>query len=214
MDYRAGVGRWSNEMRELSLILVITLLLGAASGCRRDPGNAATLPDTEAANAAVADWRAKHESDYRREWVSIAGLHGLKPGINSAGSATTNDIVLPPSTPAAVGQFILDGHRVQFEPAQDVRVLIGDEPVTKQVTLRDDSEPDEDELVIGDVRLVVHVSGDSRAIRVRDPNGPQAREFLGFTWFPIDAQYRVVGKLIRDSGSPALQGPEYLRGSG
>ena len=198
MDYRAGVGRWSNEMRELSLILVITLLLGAASGCRRDPGNAATLPDTEAANAAVADWRAKHESDYRREWVSIAGLHGLKPGINSAGSATTNDIVLPPSTPAAVGQFILDGHRVQFEPAQDVRVLIGDEPVTKQVTLRDDSEPDEDELVIGDVRLVVHVSGDSRAIRVRDPNGPQAREFLGFTWFPIDAQYRVVGKLIRD----------------
>ena len=58
--------------------------------------------------------------------------------------------------------------------------------------------PDEDELVIGDVRLVVHVSGDSRAIRVRDPNGPQAREFLGFTWFPIDAHYRVVGKLIRD----------------
>ena len=54
MDYRAGIGRWSNEMRELSLILVITLLVGAASGCRRHPGNAATLPDTEAANAAVA----------------------------------------------------------------------------------------------------------------------------------------------------------------
>ena len=57
MDYRAGVDRWSNEMRELSLILVLGLLVGAASGCRRDSGNAAALPDTETANAAVVDWR-------------------------------------------------------------------------------------------------------------------------------------------------------------
>ena len=78
-------------------------------------------------------------------------------------------------------------------------VLLDDLPLTAAVDLRDDSGPEPDELVIGSVRLVVHVSGGSRAIRVRDPDGPQARGFLGFTWFPIDAQYRVVGRLIRDA---------------
>jgi uncharacterized protein len=187
------------NMRALLLILTVAGFVGSMSGCRRDTRNAAPLPDDEAANTAVVEWRAKHESDYRRDWVSIAGLYGLKPGINSAGSATTNDIVLPPSTPPEVGQFTLDGDRVQFEPADGVRVLLADDQVTERVQLRDDAQPEEDELVIGDVRLVVHVSGDTRAIRVRDPNGPPAKGFLGFTWFAIDSRFRVVGRLIRDA---------------
>jgi uncharacterized protein (DUF1684 family) len=69
------------------------------------------------------------------------------------------------------------------------------------VDLRDDRSPERDELVIGGVSLVVHPSGDTTSIRVRDPDGPLARGFRGFTWFPIDANYRVVGRFIRD-GQP------------
>ena len=54
-------------------------------------------------------------------------------------------------------------------------------------------------LVAGDVRLVVHVSGGKRSIRVRDPGGPLAKAFAGFAWFPIDLQYRVIGRFIRDA---------------
>jgi len=46
--------------------------------------------------------------------------------------------------------------------------------------------------------LVVHVTGDDRGIRVRDPGGPLARGFRGFTWFPIDERYRVLGRLVPD----------------
>jgi uncharacterized protein len=46
---------------------------------------------------------------------------------------------------------------------------------------------------------VIHVSGDTRSVRVRDPNGPLARGFVGFTWFPIDERYRMTGKLLRDA---------------
>ena len=198
MDYRAeSKAPGQTSMRVSSTVLIVVFLV-ATGGCRRGRGDASALPDPETANTAVAAWRAKHESDYRREWVSIAGLHALKPGINSAGSETTNDIVLPPSAPPVVGQFTLDDNRVQFEAAPDVRVLLKDQPVTKSITLRDDAQPEEDELIVGDVRIVVHVSGDTRAIRVRDPNGPLARGFLGFTWFPIDTQYRAVGRLRRD----------------
>jgi uncharacterized protein (DUF1684 family) len=33
---------------------------------------------------------------------------------------------------------------------------------------------------------------------VRDPNGAEARGFLGFTWFPIDTKYQVTGRFIAD----------------
>jgi uncharacterized protein (DUF1684 family) len=167
---------------------IATLACGPAD--RSAPGD----PD-----AAVREWRAKHEADYRREWVTIAGLHILKPGVNSVGSAKTNDIVLAASTPARIGQFVLENDTVRFEPTPDARVMLDGEPVTQAVSLQDDSVRDADELAIGDVRLVVHVTGDQRAIRVRDPNGPQARDFRGFAWFPIDPQYRVTGRLIRDA---------------
>jgi len=187
-------------MNRLARALFVVLVAAATDGCRSGPPDVSSaLPDVETANAAARAWQAKHEVDYRRDWVTIAALHPLKPGGNSAGSAPGNDIVLPSSAPPAIGRFTLDGARVRFEPASGVPVLLDDLPLTAAVDLRDDSGPEPDELVIGSVRLVVHVSGGSRAIRVRDPDGPQARGFLGFTWFPIDAQYRAVGRLIRDA---------------
>jgi hypothetical protein len=176
------------------------LMLGfcTVAACRGPAEIPAAVPDAETANAAAQAWRVKHEDDYRRDWVSIAGLHNLRPGTSTAGSASANDIVLPSTTPPQLGRFTLDGTRVRFEPAQGVSVLLDDKLVTSAVELKDDSTRDADELVVGIVRLVVHVSGGTRSIRVRDANGPLARGFRGFTWFPIDAQYRVVGRLIRD----------------
>lgn len=176
-------------------IALAALLTATACGDRPGPQPAATA---ESPVEAIEKWRAKHEADYRRDFVTIAGLHPLKPGANTAGSAATNDIVLPPSTPAAVGRFVLTGQQVRFEPESGVRVLLRDQPVTAPLDLRDDRTADRDELVIGDVRIVVHASGESRTIRVRDPNGSLAKGFRGFSWFPIDLQYRVAGRFIKD----------------
>jgi uncharacterized protein (DUF1684 family) len=162
-------------------------------------GKTGEAPVTDSPVALTEKWRAKHEADYRREWVSIAGLYSLKRGPNTAGSASTNDVVLPASTPPSVGRFVLNGVHVRFEPAAGVPIELGNLTVTAPIDLKDDEVPNADELVVGDVRLVVHVSGERRGIRVRDPNGPLARGFLGFSWFPIDLQYRVVGRLIPDA---------------
>jgi uncharacterized protein (DUF1684 family) len=160
------------------------------------PGDAA---ERDRLNAGVAEWRTKHEADYRRDWVSIAGLHALQPGRNTAGSDPGSDIVLPKPTPARLGVFELTDGRVRFEPAADAKVLLKHSPVSGVVELKDDSQRGADELVVGDVRLVVHVSGEARSIRVRDPNGPLALAFRGFAWFPIDAAYRVRGRFIKDA---------------
>jgi uncharacterized protein (DUF1684 family) len=155
--------------------------------------------------AATQAWRDKHEADYRREWVTIAGLHFLKPGAQSAGSDDANDVVLPAAAPATLGRFVLDGTTVRFEPAPGAAVELGGMPVTSPVVLKDDSGPKADELRTGTVTIAVHVSGDRRSLRVWDPAGPLATGFKGFTWFPIQDDYRVTGRFIRDAEPRSLQ---------
>ena len=174
-------------------IAVFALSLGACRG--EPPPAAADVSPVE----ATEKWRARHEEDYRRDYVTIAGLFPLKPGPNTAGSAPTNNIVLPSPTPATLGRFVLDGEKVRFEPAPGANVTLRDKPVTAPLELKDDRERDRDELVVGEVRMVVHLSGDKRTIRVRDPNGSQAKSFAGFRWFPIDLQYRVMGRFEKDA---------------
>jgi uncharacterized protein len=153
---------------------------------------------SEAHVAAVETWRKSHEESYTRNYSTIAGLHTLADGPNTAGSDAAHDVVLPASVPPSIGRFVLTDNRVRFEPAAGGAVRLNDRLVTTPVDLRDDGGPAPDELTIGDVRLVVHVSGTTRSIRVRDPNGPLATGFLGFRWFPIDAAYRVTGRFIAD----------------
>jgi uncharacterized protein len=186
------------ERPRLPAAIVATVLCVACGNDTPKEAPAATAA-AQSPVAVTEAWRAKHEADYRRDWASIAGMHPLKPGANTAGSAATNDIPLPASAPASVGTFVLNGKAVRFEPARAATVVKKDQPVTAAIDLRDDSQPAPDELTVGTVRLVVHVSGDVRSLRVRDPNGPLAKGFLGFTWFPIDLKYRVVGRFIKDA---------------
>jgi uncharacterized protein (DUF1684 family) len=181
------------------LVSAILLVLGAACSSKpADPPPAPGPAVVEEHAKTIDAWRVKHEVDYRRDWVTIAGLHDLKEGANRAGSAAGNDVVLPKSVPASIGQFVLKGQQVRFEPARNAGVLLKGEPVKAALDLRDDSASGADELTIGDVRIVVHASGTRRSIRVRDPNSDQAKNFAGFSWFPIDTKYRVIGKLTRD----------------
>ncbi len=161
--------------------------------------------DVEAATKEIEAWRAKHEADYRRDWVTIAGLHFLEPGSHSAGSARSNDIVLPASVPPVMGRFVLANDVVRFEPESGVAVSIEGQPVTVPIDLADDGEPKADILSVADVRVVVHRSGERKSLRVWDPDGELARGFLGFTWFPIQMDYRVTGRFIPDAEPREMQ---------
>ncbi len=185
---------------------VIVMAMSACGGGSPDPATTSEAPAAVPAPLTVEAWRAKHEADYRRDYVSIAGLHDLKPGVNTAGSAAHHAIVLPPRTPPTVGRFVREDARVRFEPEPGVEIRVGDRLVTGPLVLRDDRTADQDELLLpGDVRVVVHPSGSSVMLRVRDPHGPLATGFLGFDWFPIDAQYRVVGRFVPDSAAQTMK---------
>jgi uncharacterized protein (DUF1684 family) len=194
--------------RPVAAVLPACFVL-ALAGCG---GDAPTEPplDGAAHAAAVEAWRAKHEEDYRREWVSIAGLYPLKAGANTVGRASSNDIVLAAPVPERLGRFVLDGSRVVFEPAPGAPVQMMGQAVTAPTEVLGGDPPAARELTVGSIRLVIHTSGATRSLRVRDPNGSLALGFLGFSWFPIDPSYRVVGRFIKDSAPRRLNVPNTL----
>jgi uncharacterized protein (DUF1684 family) len=158
----------------------------------------------------IEQFRAKHEEDYRRQFVTLAGLFDLKPGVNSVGSSPSSDVKLPAGSPATAGRLIASGASVRFEPAAGVAVTLKDHPVTAPLELTSDEKGPADELTIGSVSFWIHMSGDRRTVRLRDVNGEPARTFQGFHWFPIDEKYRVVGRFIKDPAPSTVRIPNQL----
>ncbi len=156
---------------------------------------------------AVEAWRAQHEADYTREYVPLAGLFFLKPGVNAAGSGSGNDVRLPARAPASVGRFVLEGGRVRFEPASGSPVTLRGTAVKSPLQIQSDATDSFDELAIGTMTFWVHESGDRRAIRLRDPESDVARSFKGFRWFPIDLRYRATGRFVKDAKPRVIEMP-------
>lgn len=180
-------------MKALALVVVLSAALQAA--------DAAYLKEIEG-------WRAKHEVDYTRDYVPLVGLAYLKPGVNTAGSASSNAVVLPARAPASIGRFVYQDGRVRFEPAASSGVTLNGKPVASPLDLRPDGEPEPaDRLRVGEISFWVHKSGDRRAIRIHDPLSGIAKAFAGYRWFPIDDKYRVAGKFIRDAAPRELKIP-------
>ena len=198
--YRNGRSRATDVSRPLIATLV-GAFVGGALGCQ--PA-AAPLEWNDTVVMAIEAWRAEHEESYTRNWVPIEGLHFLKPGTQTAGSAPDNDVVLIASLPERLGTFTAAADEVTFAPEPGASITINGEPASSTLVLRDDGAEDPDLIEANGASVVVHRSGTRLSLRVRDPNGERARSFEGFEWFPISRDYRVLGRFIRDATPRSL----------
>lgn len=200
------------SLRLLSLALGVAAGLAlAARGETTAAFDGRASPIDEAYLKEVGQWRAKHEADYRREYVPLAGLFFLEQGPNQAGSAGRATVKLPRSAPARIGRFVLNQKTVRFEPKPGVTVKLKGRGITSPIELKaDDAQDGPDELSIGRIALWVHLSGERPTVRMRDPDGEPAKSFHGFQWFPISEQYRVTARFIKDPAPQELQIPNLL----
>jgi uncharacterized protein len=156
--------------------------------------------DSAAYKVSVEKWRHAYEATLESDdgWLTVAGLFWLHPGQNRFGTDPLGDIVLPEgSTPADVGCFDFqpgDSHdaKVVVHVNPGVTILMNGKPV-HQAELRPDSS---DALVLGDLRLFVHKSGERYSIRMKDKNSKLRREFTGTRWFAVNEAYRVSAKFV------------------
>ena len=175
----------------------------AVLGCQRaaDP----TVAWNDAVVMEIEAWRAGHEDSYTHNWATIEGLHFLKQGAQSAGSAPDNDVVLIASLPEHLGSFTVAADEVTFEPEPGAPITINGKPAASATVLRDDGAEEEDVIESNGASVVVHRSGKRISLRVKDANGERARSFQGFDWFPISRDYRVLGRFIPDAKPRDMQ---------
>lgn len=166
-------------------MMVVTMLAGAAAGA------------DEAYRASIEKWRKEREERLKAPdgWLTVAGLFWLTEGENRFGSDTTNDIVFPERAPAEIGTFDYRNGKVTVRIKEGVNVLMSGKPfdAARTVELKPSVPGPPDTLTLGDLTFFVHVSGDRKAIRLRDKNSRILKEFVGLRWFPINEAYRVKG---------------------
>src|SRR3954451_1864126 len=66
---------------------------------------------------SVEAWQKHRVAGLRKpdSWLTLAGLFWLKPGVNTVGSGSSNDFVLPKgSAPEHAGAFQMDGATVTY----------------------------------------------------------------------------------------------------
>lgn len=148
---------------------------------------------------SVEKFRQDYEARLRADdgWLTVAGLFWLHEGQNRFGSAPGNDIVLPGSAPATAGYFEFHAGKTVVHVNQGVPAAwVAGKTINSKPIEAAELEPDsrQDRLVIGDLVLYVHKSGERFAIRMKDKNSKLRKEFHGLRWFPVNESYRVTAR--------------------
>ncbi len=165
---------------------------------------AAVAALTACANSAGADaaylqeveqYRAEHVAKLTKPdgWLSLIGLHFLKEGPNSVGSAKDNDVVLAKG-PARLGTITVSANgRITLEaaPPADVRVDGRSVPAAE---LKWDVPSTPTLVTAGTVSFFAIDRAGKKALRVRDSESPRRLRFPGLEYFPIDPAWRIVAR--------------------
>lgn len=148
---------------------------------------------------ATLAWRQSMDAALRREegWLSLCGLFWLSPGGNRIGSAPDCPLPLPPgSTPAHIGEVVLETGMACFRPAPGVEALVDGSPVESTV-LHPDTSPAPTRVRVGEVTFMLVLRGERCGLRVWHRASPRRRAFPGRIWFAVREEYLRPATFVR-----------------
>jgi uncharacterized protein len=151
--------------------------------------------DDASYRASVEKWRQDYQAYLTSDtgWLTVSGLFWLHEGGNRFGSDPLNDIVLPAAAPPDAGSFEFHNGKTTVYVKPSVVATMNGARVESAEMHADSST---ERLVLGDLTLYVHASGDRYAIRLKDKNSRLRKEFMGLHWFPVNEAYRVTGRFV------------------
>lgn len=143
----------------------------------------------------IEAWRRQRETELRApdSWLSLTGLYLLADGPHSVGSDAANDVVLPASAPARLGEIEFQVGEALLTITTDAAVLVNGEPLRTAKLLDNGGGRRPTLVTVGTVSFFIHKFGDQHAVRVKDSANPAIEAFVGRRWFPVRPQYRVHG---------------------
>jgi len=160
--------------------------------------------------AEIEQWRKTRDAKCRdpNGWLTLVGLHWLKQGSNTIGSAEDNSIRFAPSCPAHLGTVTLNNEELCFVPHPDTTVTFDGSPVVSPLTLKTDSfgEDKATTLKCKTLSWFVVKRGKRFGLRVKDSESEVLKNFHGLENFPVNLSYRIKGKFI-----PHKDGPKTIK---
>lgn len=180
----------------LGLIIILLELCSSVISAGR-PIHLPALATDPSYLKEIEKWRNERLEEINGEtgWNTLVGLFWLREGKNRFGSDPSNDIVLPrTSAPKLAGTFLLDNGTVRLTTKPEIGITTGGDRV-RDLVLRSDAEGLPTPLKLGSLTMFVIKRGEKFGLRVKDKLHSARANFKGLTYFPIDINWRVQGKL-------------------
>jgi len=134
-------------------------------------------------------------------WLALIGLHALKSGENTLGSAADNSITLA-AGPAYLGKLTVEGEKALFAPAPGALAVIDGHPARPTELIYREENPTE--VVFGTASFHVIERGGSPFVRVKDRTSPRLKEFAGLDFFPTDPAWRIEAEWVEFNPQPEI----------
>jgi uncharacterized protein (DUF1684 family) len=198
----------------VAVVAAIVLLVGVAlpttcaCGPQENSESASRSRPDAAYLQAFSKWKSDQTEDLKENWLSLAGLFWLKPGVNTFGTGASDSIGFPKG-PAQAGEFDLAGKNVTLKLLSGAQATIAGKTITT-ARLDPDSSDHVTRVEMGSLRFHVIVRGERVGIRVRDTDSAAAPNFKGMMFFPLDMNYRVTATWVPADGMKTVEIPNVL----
>jgi len=188
------------RMKRILLSLLLVLPVGA---CRWAPSSTADDPrfhlSAQEHQVQVDEWHAGRVSRLTSDtgWLTVSGFHWLSEGMNRIGSMDGAEVRLAAPAPDSVGIITLSGGQTLFSttPGADVRTADGRE--VTQLELLSDADPEGETILrSGPVSFFVIRRGDRLAVRVRDTESVERKNFSGIERYPVSLEWRFAAEFV------------------
>jgi uncharacterized protein (DUF1684 family) len=158
----------------------------------------------------IETWRAQRVERLKAPngWLSLIGLHWLKDGKNSVGSAKGNDVVLA-AGPAKLGTVTLKDGKATIEIDPKSAATIDGKPA-RSAELLDDSHEKPTTVAFGTASFYLIDRNGKKALRVKDSEAKTRKQFHGIDYFAIDPAWRVEAKFEEFKPAHTLEIPTVL----
>lgn len=159
----------------------------------------------------IESWRAGRLERLQSPtgWLSLVGLEWLKPGRNTVGAASDNDIVIA-GAPAHLGSVDWDGDKVNISLKADSGALI-DGQLLGSAEMLDDSHEKPTTVSFGTTRFyLVDRAGGKKGLRIKDSKAETRTHFLGLDYYPVDPSWHIEARWVAFDPPHTLEIPNVL----
>ncbi len=140
-------------------------------------------------------------------WLNLEGLFWFKKGINSFGSASTNDLVYNNvAFPKHLGDFIYEDGKVYWKDGITEKVKIKDADLVQNSETLNLLTATEGQYICRwkDFAWIVIQREDKVGVRFRNLKAKTLLEFKGIDRFSVDAKWRIKARVIPQNQNPLM----------